>query len=202
MTKTNNTNDTILVPKAEMIGILLGTITLARMHLRLIDLHEEESRLKKQHRAYLYVREYANQVCEEDKPLVASIIDSIFPGVNLRDPKSVIPVETLANFGRPECEDCPAYDGCKAFMDSIPATKAAEDVSAADERLCLMSAVTFDDMLADLCALGTVVDNLLAAFDTLLGGGTISGEELIHLMIEGEGVSDEVYTKWCDDESC
>ena len=42
-----DTNDTILVHKSEMVKILLGTVRLARMHLRLIDLHEEESRLQR-----------------------------------------------------------------------------------------------------------------------------------------------------------
>ena len=71
---TNSTNEAILVPKSEMINILLGTVQLARMHLRLIDLHEEESRLKKRHQAYLHVRDYADQICEEDKEQVASSV--------------------------------------------------------------------------------------------------------------------------------
>ena len=62
-----DTNDTILVPKSEMVKILLGTVRLARMHLRLIDLHEEESRLKKHHKAYLHIREYADQIYEDER---------------------------------------------------------------------------------------------------------------------------------------
>ena len=111
----NNTNEAILVPKSEMINILLGTVQLARMHLRLIDLHEEESRLKKRHQAYLHVRDYADQICEEDKEQVASIIDNIFPDVNLRDSKSVISIETAAYFDPALCEGCPGFDGCKEY---------------------------------------------------------------------------------------
>ena len=133
-----DTNDTILVPKSVMVKILLGTVRLARMHLRLIDLHEEESRLKKHHKAYLHVREYADQICEEDKQDLSAIINSIFPDTNLRDPKSVIPVETAAYFDPAFCRDCPAFDECKAFMDSAePVKMDGGDISSGDlmERL-------------------------------------------------------------------
>lgn len=197
---TNSTNEAILVPKSEMINILLGTVQLARMHLRLIDLHEEESRLKKRHQAYLHVRDYADQICEEDKEQVASIIDSIFPDVNLRDPKSVIPIETAAYFDPDLCQDCPGFDGCKEYMDSAAHVKTADEHvdDDDDERLILVSTDTMDDMLEDMCSLGMAVDDLLDIFYTLMDGGDISSDDLMERMYHAEDTSEEVYAKWGD----
>ena len=178
----SSTNEAILVPKSEMINILLGTVQFARMHLRLIDLHEEESRLKKRHQAYLHVRDYADQICEEDKEQVASIIDSIFPDVNLRDPKSVIPVETAAYFNPALCEKT--------------ADEHVDDDD--DERLILVSTDTMDDMLEDMCSLGMAVDDLLDIFYTLMDGGDISSDDLMERMYHAEDTSEEVYAKWGD----
>ena len=196
----NNTNDAILVPKSEMINILLGTVQLARMHLRLIDLHEEESRLKRHHKAYLHIRDYADQICEEDKEQITSIIGSIFPDTNLRDPKSVIPFETAAYFDPALCQGCPGFDGCKEYMDSAsPVKKVDEDVGGNDdERLILVSSDTMDDMLEDMCSLGMAVDDLLDIFYTLMDGGDISGGDLMERMYHAEDTSEEVYAKWGD----
>ena len=197
---TNSTNEAILVPKSEMINILLGTVQLARMHLRLIDLHEEESRLKKRHQAYLHVRDYADQICEEDKEQVASIIDSIFPDANLRDPKSVIPIESAAYFDPDLCQDCPGFDGCKEYMDSASHVKTADEHvdEDDDERLILVSTDTMDDMLEDMCSLGMAVDDLLDIFYTLMDGGDISSDDLMERMYHAEDTSEEVYAKWGD----
>ena len=192
-----NTNDTILVPKSEMVKILLGTVRLARMHLRLIDLHEEESRLKKHHKAYLHVREYADQICEEDKQDLSAIIDSIFPDKNLRDPKSVIPFETAAYFDPAFCRDCPAFDECKEFMDAAALVKKDEDEpDYEDDRLVLVPSNTMSEMLDDMCDLGMAVDDLLDIFYTLMDGGDISGGDLMERIYHAEDTSEEVYAKW------
>ena len=199
----NSTNEAILVPKSEMINILLGTVQLARMHLRLIDLHEEESRLKKRHQAYLHVREYSDQICEEDKEQVASIIDSIFPDVNLRNPKSVIPVETAAYFNPDLCQGCPGFDECKEYMGSVsPIKTVEEDMNTDDERLILVPSRSMDDMLEDICNLGIAVDDLLDIFYTLMDGGDISGDDLMERINDAEDASEEAYTRWGDSVRC
>ena len=197
------TNDTILVPKKEMVKILLGTVRLARMHLRLIDLHEEESRLKKHHKAYLHIREYADQICEEDKQDLSAIIDSIFPDTNLRDPKSVIPIETAAYFDPAFCRDCPAFDECKEFMDSAAPVKKDEDApDYEDDKLVLVPSNTMSEMLDDMCDLGMAVDDLLDIFYTLMDGGDISSDDLMERLLYAEDASEEAYARWGDSVRC
>ena len=133
----------------------------------------------------------------KDKEQVASIIDSIFPDVNLRDPKSVIPVETAAYFNPALCEGCPGFDDCKEYMDSASHVKTADEHvdEDDDERLILVSTDTMDDMLEDMCSLGMVVDDLLDIFYTLMDGGDISSDDLMERMYHAEDTSEEVYAK-------
>lgn len=63
--------------------IISAVTSLAEHHLELIGLYEKESRLKKQHKPYLYVREHADEVCRRDKKLVSALVHEVL------DPESI-----------------------------------------------------------------------------------------------------------------
>lgn len=48
---------------------------LVHMHGKLISLYEEEAELKKRHRAYLHVRDHADDVCRVDKRRIEEICE-------------------------------------------------------------------------------------------------------------------------------
>lgn len=73
MDKNTNKNEMVSIPAGELSQLIYDMNHLALMHKKLIGLYEEESRLKKHHKAYLHIRDYADKVCAADKKTVATI---------------------------------------------------------------------------------------------------------------------------------
>ena len=65
---------TVEIPEVELSALRVTVAALAKMHLELIRLYEEESHLKKHHKAYLHIRDHADQVCKEDKEKVNAML--------------------------------------------------------------------------------------------------------------------------------
>ena len=65
---------TVEIPETELDWLKDSVQTLIKMHLDLIGLYERESLLKKHHRAYLHVRDHADQVCREHKEKIRDLI--------------------------------------------------------------------------------------------------------------------------------
>ena len=66
-------NGMVQVPEAMVAQMYADIHELVNMHRELISLYEEESDLKKRHRAYLHVRDHAEDLCKADKLRVAEI---------------------------------------------------------------------------------------------------------------------------------
>ncbi len=67
--------ETIEMPKALVVQMFMDVHALAQMHENLIEMYEIESQLKKQHKAYLPVRERAEKMCKNDKADLNEILD-------------------------------------------------------------------------------------------------------------------------------
>lgn len=67
--------ETIEMPKALVAQMLMDVHALAQMHENLIEMYEIESQLKKQHKAYLHVRDKGEKMCKNDKADVNEILD-------------------------------------------------------------------------------------------------------------------------------
>ncbi len=67
--------ETIEMPKALVAQMFMDVHALAQMHENLIEMYEIESQLKKQHKAYLHVRDKAEKMCKNDKADVNEILD-------------------------------------------------------------------------------------------------------------------------------
>lgn len=63
----------VQVPEVMLAQMYSDIHELVKMHRKLIALYEEESQLKKSHKAYLHVRDHADEVCRMDKKRVAEI---------------------------------------------------------------------------------------------------------------------------------
>ena len=73
MDKNTNNKEMVSISADELSQLIYDMNHLALMHKNLIRLYEEESRLKKHHKAYLHIRDYADKVCADDKKTVAAI---------------------------------------------------------------------------------------------------------------------------------
>ena len=67
--------ETVEMPKALVAQMFMDVHALAQMHENLIEMYEIESQLKKQHKAYLHVRERAEKMCKNDKTDLNEILD-------------------------------------------------------------------------------------------------------------------------------
>ncbi len=67
--------ETIKMPKALVVQMFMDVHALAQMHENLIEMYEIESQLKKQHKAYLHVRDKAEKMCKNDKADIKEILD-------------------------------------------------------------------------------------------------------------------------------
>jgi hypothetical protein len=67
--------ETVEMPKALVAQMFMDVHALAQMHENLIEMYEVESQLKKQHKAYLHVRERAEKMCKSDKADLNEILD-------------------------------------------------------------------------------------------------------------------------------
>lgn len=67
--------ETIEMPKALVAQMFMDVHALAQMHENLIEMYEIESQLKKQHKAYLHVRDKVEKMCKNDKADVNEILD-------------------------------------------------------------------------------------------------------------------------------
>jgi len=77
MSKNLKNVATVEVPEKALNRLLEITDGLVRMHLELIRLYEQESYLKKHHKAYLHVRDHAEAVCESDKHTISEMLESL-----------------------------------------------------------------------------------------------------------------------------
>lgn len=69
------TMETVEMPKALVVQMFMDVHALAQMHENLIEMYEIEGQLKKQHKAYLHVRDKAEKMCKNDKADVNEILD-------------------------------------------------------------------------------------------------------------------------------
>ena len=63
------------IPAAAFTQMFFDVQLLAKMHQDLICMYEQESVLKKHHKAYLHIRDAADEMCRADKEAVALILD-------------------------------------------------------------------------------------------------------------------------------
>lgn len=68
---------TIEIPEAELNLMKTVINNLIFMHIRLISFYQTESDLKRHHRAYLHVRDEAENIIEEDIKEIKEILDTL-----------------------------------------------------------------------------------------------------------------------------
>ena len=181
---------TVEIPEVELSALRVTVASLAKMHLELIRLYEEESHLKKHHKAYLHIRDHADQVCKEDKEKVNAMLQQFIRGDF--DYENT-PVVEEREFDPEDCKGCADYDECK---------KAAEedglDVFALQEGLVVMSTEDFGVMQDDMLALTETVDHLVSVYRGMMSGKGVNMKEMFSMLEGASKQSQEVFKRWDD----
>jgi hypothetical protein len=173
----------IMVPEPKLKQIVVSMTRLAEMHLGLIELYEEESRLKKQHKPYLYLREHADQVCEKDKKAVESILHAVMDFDEMAEEK------TNQEPDPEECGDCTRRGDCeKYFMDNFNLPG----------ELVLMSTDTLGTMQDDMLQLTDTLDYMVALLRSGVTGIPIRKADAEEAVKKGAALSEEVFKRWDD----
>lgn len=199
----------IMVPEPRLKQIVVSMTRLAEMHLGLIELYEEESRLKKQHKPYLYLREHADQVCERDKKEVESMLHAVLGFDDAAEEKANQEPDPE------ECHDCSRRGDCEKYFMQVKAEEAAKDAVNNGEagktspqkspdnfdlpgELVLMTTGTLGTMQDDMLQLTDALDYMVALLRSGVNGIPIRKSDAEEAVKRGAALSEEVFKRWDD----
>lgn len=177
---------TVEIPEAELSLLRFSVAELAKMHLELISLYEKESHLKKHHKAYLHVRDHADQVCIDDKKKVQELLGQLMAEAGAGDS----PEATDRGFDPDWCAGCENYEECSA--------EASEGLDFFDlpDGMVIMDTETLGEMQDDMLSLTETVDHLVAVYKDLIGGRAVSAMHVFQMLKAASEESREVFRKW------
>lgn len=112
----------VQVPEEMLAQMYADIHELVQMHRKLIALYEEETELKKSHRAYLHVRDHADALCKLDKKRIAEIHGHYTEPEQEKEQPEVFGVLILP------CDD--EADNCSNKAVNMPEAEAAKDGEA------------------------------------------------------------------------
>lgn len=172
MDKKNNhfTKDTM--------SLLASSFTeLAQMHLDLIELYEQESKLKKHHRAYLHVREYAEQLCQRNKSWIEDTLDTLLDCFEVGSESS--PEDDFS-------KNCLMYEVHK------PELKEDEE----EGRFVILREETFRELQNDMVNLADAGDAITQLFVYMAKGHPVEAKCVNGCLSGSKKIADEVLHKW------
>lgn len=182
--KSHDALELIEIPAVALTQLFYDVQILAKMHQELIRMYEKESMLKKQHKAYLYVRDQADEMCRFDKQLVDVILDHYVNPKKYMD-QAICFHNTLRDKSREHNAD---------------RTKEKMDVFDLPHGMVMMSTGTLGVMQDDMLALTVAVDQLADAFRSMAKGGGCSRNELDQLIGSASELARDVFNRWDDAE--
>lgn len=174
------------VPEFVMKQMFEDLERLGDMLQELINLHQEETRLKKHHKAYLHVREYTDVVCKEHEKKMETIQD------RWKDKKFC-------------CEDM----GCECSEADV---EHAEEVTTEDgndetmatrdfiDGMVMMSGKTLALMQEELFVLAETIDVLILAMKAVMSGRVTPDAKIAQMLSIMETMTDFITSRWEDAE--
>lgn len=190
--------DLIEIPAVVYTQLFYDVQILAQMHQNLICMYETESELKKQHKAYLHVREEADEMCRFDKRAVHMILD------HYRNPEKylnqVICFYNTLQERQKMRNDKPIENPGKSEGDCGKESEKKEmDVFNLPHDMVMMSIGTLGVMQDDMLALTTAVDTLVEAFGKIEEGDG-NHTEMHRLAVSAAELARDVFNRWDDAE--
>ena len=170
-----------LCDDVEALGGMLG---------ELVCLYEKESLLKKHHRAYLHVREFADKACIRYKERMKEIsnhwIDQKITceDMGCKNPTNDPYVEDVLN-GRAEKEEIAEYQ-----------EEDAVEFSKLPKGMVLMTSDSLGVMHDDMICLTEGLDVMVTLFKAVLAGCPMKREDVESVLNMTSAMSEEVFKRW------
>ena len=183
---------TVEIPEAELSLLRFSVAALAEMHLNLIGLYEKESHLKKHHKAYLHVRDHADQVCAEDKEKVNQLLEQLIVDGSADRTK-----DAERGFDPDWCAGCENYEACSQEEAS---SDREMDVFDLPEGMVIMDTGTLGVMQDDMLALTETVDHLVSVFRDMIAGKGVDAKTMLLMLKAASEQSQEVFKRWDEAE--
>lgn len=159
----------------DSLGMMLG---------ELIGLYEKESRLKKHHRAYLHVREYADKACIRYKENMKEIAG------HWTDRKL-----TCEDMGCKSPTDDPYMEeGLNEELAETP--KEEVEFSKLPKGMVLMTSDSLGVMHDDVICLTEALDTMVAMFKALAAGCPMTKEDMESVVNMTSAMSEEIFQRW------
>lgn len=173
------------VEATAVMGLLVeDNMVLHTMLKDLIKMYQLESQLKRHHKAYLHVREQADEMCE--------VFSCTMDAMNRRmEPAVITAMMTQAsatiNTAADPCENCTTC--CGACMEEN-----------GQEEAVVMPVSSFETMQDDMICMGEGIDLLITAIQSLLSGQSIPKTSLEKICEAVSEMADDVCDRWSDME--
>lgn len=194
-------------PTAVLTQMFFDVHLLAQMHKDLIDMYEKESALKKHHKAYLHVRDAANEMCRVDKQAVDLILDHYKNPGRYMDQANCFHNHLKDRFekGSEKCEaerDIPSEKCDEGRKQDAVRRESAEEMDAFDlpHGMVMMSTGTLGTMQDDMLALAYAVDQLVDAFNDIAEGGGYDRNKMNIITGSASDLARDVFNRWDDAE--
>lgn len=223
-----NSNPLFEVSDEKLKQIFVGVMILREMNLELIRMYEKESALKKSHKAYLHVREKAEEMCKRNKVLVPKIADAVMnltettmPNESITDPFFIsimkglgmsLPDEQVEDpFDSAKCKGCFRYDDCEEYFMQLRAqkreeakdkaqteVKAEQDTFDLPTGMVMMSTGTLGVMQDDMLQMTESLEQVSELLKRGVSGRTVMKEEAQKVANHCAKLSREVFNRWDD----
>lgn len=167
------------VPEFVISQIFKDMEQLGKMLKELINLHQEESRLKKHHKAYLHIREYTDVVCTEHEKKMEAIQD------RWKEPAFA-------------CEDFGC--GCDTQEEADEEEQLSLSASDFTESMVMMSGKNLGLMQDDLFLLAETIDVLILAMKALMSGRAVPDAKMAQMLAMMTAMTDMITSRWEDVE--
>lgn len=156
----------------------------------LVGLYEKESRLKKHHRAYLHVREYADKRCAHYKEKMKEIANHwMDQKVTCEDMGCKNPTND------PYVEDVLNGNAAKQAEPETPAEESVE-FSKLPKGMVLMTSDSLGVMHDDVICLSEGLDTMVALFKAVMAGCPINKADMESVLKMTSAMSEEIFNRW------
>lgn len=155
----------------------------------LVGLYEKESRLKKHHRAYLHVREYADKRCVHYKEKMKEIANHWMDqkitceDMGCKSPTDDPYVEDVLKGNVEEAVEYPAEDTTVEF-------------SKLPRGMVLMTSDSLGVMHDDVICLTEGLDTMVALFKAVMAGCPISKADMESVLNMTSAMAEEIFNRW------
>lgn len=173
------------VPDAVLTQMMKDMNCLGGMLGELIGFYEKESQLKKHHRAYLHVREYADQACkcyqEKMKEIANHWVDQ-----------------------KVTCEDMGCHPSDNPYEEDVVKDGGTEEAMVQEAKLpkgmVLMSSESLGVMHDDVICLTEALDTMAALFKAMMAGCPMQKEDMESVVNMTSALSEEIFQRWDEAE--